>query len=140
MPIFGDRLREAREQLGLSQQAMADRCGVTMRSQRNYEKGERLPDADYFVALVNLGLNVEFLLTGNPAVLIAQSLRDAQAEIAQFTELLYAGKARPEAFGIGEPRTPYGDRETVLLGAFAQLDEAGKAAVESMINALLTKK
>ncbi len=50
----------------MSQQEMADRCGVTMRSQRNYEKGERSPDAEYLAALAVMGVNVLQILTGQP--------------------------------------------------------------------------
>ncbi len=64
MPSIGDRLREVREQLGLSQQALADQCGVTMRSQRNYEKGERQPDAAYLAAIAAAGADVLYILTG----------------------------------------------------------------------------
>ena len=64
MPNFFDRLREAREGLGLSQQAFAERCGITARSQRNYESGERSPDAAYLAELVDLGVDVLYVLTG----------------------------------------------------------------------------
>ena len=67
MPIFGDRLRDVREAMGLSQQDLADLCGVTMRSQRNYEKGERNPDSVYLAALAAAGADVLYLLTGQRA-------------------------------------------------------------------------
>lgn len=64
MPSIADRLREARETLGMSQQALAERCGVTARSQRNYESGERMPDASYLAALSVAGVDVLYILTG----------------------------------------------------------------------------
>lgn len=64
MPFLGERLKTVRVDLDLSQQQMADKCGVTMRSQRNYEKGERLPDAAYMAALVGLNIDVQYILTG----------------------------------------------------------------------------
>ncbi|APC18568.1 hypothetical protein BLL42_23695 [Pseudomonas frederiksbergensis] len=64
MPFFGERLREERERLGLSQQQLADLCGVTMRSQRNYEKGERQPDASYLGAFSQSGGDVLYIITG----------------------------------------------------------------------------
>lgn len=66
MPDLSDRIREAREALGLSQQALAEKCGVTARSQRNYESGERNPDAAYLTALAAAGANVLYVLTGQP--------------------------------------------------------------------------
>lgn len=65
MPLFGERLRAERERLGLGQQELAAKCDVTMRSQRNYEKGERQPDAAYLAALTALGGDVLYVLTGH---------------------------------------------------------------------------
>ena len=64
MPEICDRLREVREALGLSQQALAERRGITARSQRNYESGERLPDAGYLAAIAAAGADVLYILTG----------------------------------------------------------------------------
>lgn len=66
MPI-AERLREQREVLGLSQAAMAEKCGIAARSQRNYESGERSPDADYLAALAGIGGDVIYILTGQRA-------------------------------------------------------------------------
>lgn len=67
MPTISDRLVEGRKALGLSQQALADYVGISARSQRNYESGERSPDADYLAALVALGMDVVYILTGQQA-------------------------------------------------------------------------
>lgn len=64
MPLLGDRLRAERERLGLSQQELADLCGVTMRSQRNYEKGERQPDAAYLAAMAAARIDMLYVVTG----------------------------------------------------------------------------
>ncbi|NMQ05281.1 XRE family transcriptional regulator [Candidatus Accumulibacter phosphatis] len=64
MSSIGNRLREERERLGMSQPAMAAVCGVTMRSQRNYEKDERLPDASYLASATKVNVDVLFVLTG----------------------------------------------------------------------------
>lgn len=61
---IGDRLREERECLGLSQDALARQCGVAPRSQRNYEAGDRLPDAEYLANLLRLGADVNYVLSG----------------------------------------------------------------------------
>lgn len=64
MPSLGERLRGERDRLGMSQQELADECGVTMRSQRNYEKDERQPDASYLLGLARAGADVMYVLTG----------------------------------------------------------------------------
>jgi len=43
---------------------MAERCGVAVRSQRNYELGERSPDVEYLAAVAALGVNLLYLVTG----------------------------------------------------------------------------
>ena len=50
--------------MGLSQPALAEVCGVTMRSLRNYEKGERQPDASCLAAMAAAGADVLYILTG----------------------------------------------------------------------------
>lgn len=92
MPTISDRIREAREGLGLSQQVMADRCGIAARSQRNYESGERLPDAAYLAAAAAAGADIRYIVTGQrdgpaPVVLTAEEqlllgyFRDASREL-----------------------------------------------------------
>lgn len=69
---FGERLKEERERLALSQTALGEACGVTKKSQINYEKGERSPDALYLAALLRAGGDVLYVLTGErtaPALL-----------------------------------------------------------------------
>ena len=69
---FGERLKEERERLALSQTALGEACGVTKESQINYEKGERSPDALYLAALLRAGGDVLYVLTGErtaPALL-----------------------------------------------------------------------
>ena len=62
--VISERIKAAREALGLSQQALADRLGVSLRSQQNYEAGSRAPDADYLAAIAAAGADVLYILTG----------------------------------------------------------------------------
>ena len=122
MPDIAIRLKEAREKLGLSQQALAEHCGITARTQRNYESGERLPDAAYLAELLALGADLAYVLTGQrdplvPALdsaeqVLLDSYRrckpDAKANLIQTAALLSAGiapaaapKARSKAAASG---------------------------------------
>ncbi len=105
VPEIADRLKEAREKLGLSQQALAERCGISARSQRNYESGERLPDAAYLAELLSLGVDLGYVLTGQrdpgmPAVDAAEQVLldsyrrckpEARVHLIQTAALLSAG-------------------------------------------------
>lgn len=61
---IGERLREERTRLGLSQAALGDIGGVRKQAQLNYEKGERTPDAAYLAAISRFGADVQFIVTG----------------------------------------------------------------------------
>lgn len=64
MSTIGERLRLERERLGLNQTELGERCGVQKRSQINYEKDERSPDALYLVRLGAAGADVGYVLFG----------------------------------------------------------------------------
>jgi len=101
VPDISSRLREGREALGLSQQALAEKCGISARSQRNYESGERSPDADYLAAIAAAGFDVLYLLTGHRSAFhaalghlrtaseMAQKLGGSDAEMARAAEALF---------------------------------------------------
>ena len=64
MNDFGQRLREERERLGLTQVEFGKRCGVFKSTQFRYEKSERSPDVDYWQACNALGVDVQYVITG----------------------------------------------------------------------------
>ena len=112
MPVFGARILEERKRVGLNQEAAAERCGVTLRSQRNYEKGDRYPDAAYLERLSAVGVDVLYVLTGR----------------------------RTPAGGLVAmepgPGGPLSLQEQGLLKGFRQLDAKGRQAVLKMQEAL----
>lgn len=65
---LGDRLKEEREKLGMSQSTFGELAGVTKASQINYEKGVRHPDTSYLLALAKSGVDVCYLLTGKHTI------------------------------------------------------------------------
>jgi transcriptional regulator with XRE-family HTH domain len=64
MNSFGDRLREERERLGVSQEVMGEMGGVKKLAQRNYENGSRSPSASYLTLVAGAGVDVTYVLTG----------------------------------------------------------------------------
>ncbi len=103
--------------LGLSQQALADRCNISARSQRNYESGERLPDAAYLAALATLGVDVLYILTGRHAA--------ARYTTARSTAGLQVCEPDPPPY-----LSPISRRERALLDNYEAADEAGKKVIE----------
>jgi DNA-binding XRE family transcriptional regulator len=86
---FGERLAQERARLGLTQADLAVHAGIARRTQINYERGERAPDATYLHALDARGIDSLFLITGRAA-------RDAAAARVGF--------ASP---GVAEPGATY---------------------------------
>lgn len=67
LSVIGERIKEERERLKLSVTDFAAGAGVSDRTQRNYESGQRLPDAEYLARAVGLGVDVDYVLTGERA-------------------------------------------------------------------------
>ncbi len=55
MVSIGDRLREERERLGLSQTQFGDLASVTKKTQMLYEGDQRSPKADYLSSIASAG-------------------------------------------------------------------------------------
>lgn len=73
MVSIGERLREERLRLGLSQTEMAEAGGATKKTHGLYERGERSPTADYLYALIETGIDVPYIFTGNHMVTATDS-------------------------------------------------------------------
>lgn len=59
-----DRIVRERKRLGLSQAEFARQAGVSISSQKRYEKGEREPDASYLEAIEAFGADGYYLAYG----------------------------------------------------------------------------
>lgn len=77
MTTFGERLREERARLGMSQTQFGVLAGVQKRAQIHYESDERVPDATYLAALAQAGVDVLYVITGNRAGGTAGTTRGA---------------------------------------------------------------
>jgi len=60
----GTRLREWRESLEMSREALADRSGIAVGTLRNHETGVSQPKTEHLQKLAMLGCDVGWLLTG----------------------------------------------------------------------------
>src|ERR1700687_5616131 len=62
---FGQRLREERERLQMTQEQFAVLGGVKRVTQHLYELSERFPDVRYLESVLQHGADLQFLLLGN---------------------------------------------------------------------------
>lgn len=74
MVSLGERLREERERLGLSQTQFGDLAQVTKKTQMLYEGDQRSPKADYLTSIAAQGVDVQYVLVGNRSVPESQPL------------------------------------------------------------------
>lgn len=74
----GEKLKELREFLGLTQEEMAEKLKVTRSTISHYEKGQREPDSEYFYALQqNFGVSEKWI--GEVIIEIAKHKKYASA-------------------------------------------------------------
>lgn len=85
-----DRLKSIRDLLGKTQKEMASLIGISYRTWQNYEDGVNSPGWDACGALVKLGFNANWLLTGSGDMKcksIAELLLDEKFNIASDREI-----------------------------------------------------
>lgn len=64
MGHWSERLREERMRAELSQDQLAQKVGITRKSQQRYESGDTAPDIAYLEAIELLGLDSQYVLNG----------------------------------------------------------------------------
>ena len=62
---LGDRLRSERVRLGLTQETLADRTGISTRSIAGYELGTTTIRQDFIYRLENVGIDMAYVLFGD---------------------------------------------------------------------------
>lgn len=88
-PGFGQRLREERNRLGLSQEEFADLAGIKRLAQSQYEHEVREPRLSYLAALVSQGINLDYLLygkTSSDAALPTEETRRIEKKVFDLIE------------------------------------------------------
>lgn len=65
------RIKEARQALKLSQPEASAKSGIPVGTLRKYEQGSSQPGAEAIAGLVRLGINANWLLTGEGSMLLA---------------------------------------------------------------------
>lgn len=73
---MGDRIREERKKLKLSQAEFAVCADCSRNAQAIYERGESLPGSAYLVKLSEMGIDVQYILTGHRAPIADISMEE----------------------------------------------------------------
>ena len=103
-PIFltiGERLKDERARLRLTQPQMAEIGGVGKNTQINYEKGERNPDSEYLARVAGAGVDVLYVVTGVRGVLGPDALTpDESALIENYRKADPSDRAFLQRLGV----------------------------------------
>lgn len=121
--MISDRLKVERDRLGCSQQALAERLGISLRSQQNYEKGDRSPDANYLAAIAAAGADVLYILTGTP---VAQAL-SAKTQDIDLPRLAIAIEAVEEGLEETRRRLPAKKKAELFIAAYDLLGQSSQS-------------
>lgn len=66
-PLIGQRLREERKRLRLTQAEFGELGGAAYRSVADWERGVAVPNAAFLAAIADAGADVMYILTGRSA-------------------------------------------------------------------------
>ena len=100
--LFGERLRNRRNTLGLTQEFVADKVGISLRFYQMLERGEKSVSLDTLIRLSKtLSISIDYLLLGdlsysteNPLVDSLNALSPQQREDALKIVLLYSNACK----------------------------------------------
>ena len=85
---IGERLKEERSRLGLSQTDFGALASVGKTTQINYEKGNGSPDAKYLAAVAEQGVDVLYVVTGSRVPTATNALTpDEDTLLANYRQL-----------------------------------------------------
>ncbi|MBR2616449.1 MAG: helix-turn-helix transcriptional regulator [Clostridia bacterium] len=93
---FAEKLKRARKEKGLSQSALAERAGISLRTLQNYEMGKRYPASmEIGLSLATaLGTTVQELLSAGEESIVKAATPTAKAQLAELVRAvsgLFAG-------------------------------------------------
>ena len=120
--MIGDRLKEERERLGLTQPEFAEVAGAKKRTVIDWEKGVSSPTAVQLAAFAVRGVDALYILTGQrTGYPMSQSQSTGTALVA----------AEPRAAYGAAPGTKLTPRQAALLDNYEHTDEQGKQIIEA---------
>lgn len=105
MKHVGERLREERKKLGLTQQEFATLGGIATNAQAHYEAGERQPKAGYLIGIAASGVDILYVLLGTRTPTREASLTPEEARIVQ----QYRSLPKEDRSALGQLSTSLAD-------------------------------
>lgn len=140
---IGERIREERLRVGLTQTAFGECGGIALRAQQHYEMGRRAPDAAYLAQIAARGGDVLYVLTGvrlpeiwrDQVARVLRTSAEVEPEGGRLTELALLGIGDM----VAEAAPAYGDLsadERQLLALFRRADLSTKMRAVAVLNSV----
>ncbi len=128
----------ARQHLGQSQQGMGQLLGISKNSWQLYESGNQNPGSQIIAALVERGINANWLLAGEGPMLISELYDQAGSPVdMEILEGILTGLAEIEELE-GEPMEPnWRARMTAALYEYFVEEEAEGADIKQDIGKVI---
>ena len=103
MGTFGQRLRELRNQRGISQNELSKYIGVSKSSVNMYERDEREPSFETLEAIADFfNVNMDYLLGREPHKPLENSLGEVNRVLDKFEPTQFSVSARPTLIKLFE--------------------------------------
>ena len=99
---IGQRLKEERRRLGLSQEEFATAGGIRRSTLYQYERGDRRPSLDFLLKTVSAGVDLNFMIFGKRDVRLVDEIRLERRTLDQIYAIVdrYARDPRGRALAI----------------------------------------
>ena len=121
------RLKNVRAELNLKQDEMAEQSGVSARAYQGYEAGRSIPGGEAIEGFVRMGINANWLLTGEGPMLLkdlgaSTAASPTEWDVKRMAEAIEATERGLEAAG----REMAPDKKADLfLAVYEMLEEPG---------------
>lgn len=121
------RLKEERKRLGMTQQEIADKVSITRETWSRYESAKIAPGSEVLLKLVSLGVDTNYILTGDRIISIDSLNRSSVVTTAEETG----------NYKVGIQLT---QQELELIHCYRKVSEDGKKSIEDIAKLLATQQ
>lgn len=138
MEDIGSRLKLERTRLGFNQADFGAIGGVKKLAQIKYEQGERFPGADYLQAVAKVGVDVQYVITGDKGTTMIKPPSMSDAQRAWFKE--FEDSTGGSALGLEDfvdGLTTFAEAAQHSIAAYRQEAQATADRLERELNPLI---
>lgn len=125
MSTLAERLRAARSVFKLKQKEMAAQSGVSDRSYQGYEDGRSVPGGEAIEGFVRLGINANWLLTGEGAMLLSDIKPQSTSGAFDSARFKLAIETVEEGLTATQTTMAAAKKAELVLAVYELLEEPG---------------